>query len=83
MDRLLHFDYFDLLLQWRTGYFCVPAILITFNFFMLSTQNNQLTDISPLKELENLKWLNLENNPLIIEQVNGLKKALPGTNIGF
>ena len=50
---------------------------------MLSTQNNQLTDISPLKELENLKWLNLENNPLIIEQVNGLKKALPGTNIGF
>lgn len=49
----------------------------------LRLDNNQLIDISPLKELINLKLLYLQNNLLTKEQVNGLKKALPGTTIVF
>jgi Leucine-rich repeat (LRR) protein len=50
---------------------------------ILMLWDNQLSDISPLKELKNLEELDIKGNPVPAEQIEALKKALPGCSIGY
>jgi Leucine-rich repeat (LRR) protein len=45
--------------------------------------NNKITDISVLKGLTNLRWLDLSGNPLTEEQIAELQAALPDCTIYF
>ena len=48
----------------------------------LELQDNQISDLSPLKGLKQLRDLRLFNNPdLTKAQIDELKKALPQCNI--
>jgi hypothetical protein len=52
------------------------------NLEYLDLDNNNISDISPLKGLTNLKVLYISYNPLITqEQVDALKEALPDCRI--
>jgi len=49
----------------------------------LDLSYNSITDISALKDLTNLRYLNLYGNPLTYEQLQELRKALPGCEINL
>jgi hypothetical protein len=42
---------------------------------------NEITDISSLKNLVNLRVLNLQNNPITKQQIDELQEALPNCDI--
>jgi len=46
-------------------------------------EHNQITDITPLKELSNLKELHLCDNPLTLSQIEELRQALPNCKVTF
>jgi Leucine-rich repeat (LRR) protein len=49
----------------------------------LALQGNQINDVSALKGLTNLMFLDLDDNPLTEEQVDDLRAALPNCSISF
>jgi Leucine-rich repeat (LRR) protein len=56
------------------------------NFISVSRMylvSNRIVDLTPLKNLVNLKELNLSVNPISQQQIDELKKALPNCHISF
>jgi len=51
------------------------------DLMQLSLENNQVNDVSVLLELSNLTHLHIKGNPLVFEQVEELRQALPDTEI--
>ena len=49
----------------------------------LDVSGNNLSSVSPIKQLSSLKWLKLTGNPLTQEQIDELKTALPDCEIIF
>jgi Leucine-rich repeat (LRR) protein len=49
----------------------------------LDLDNNNISDISPLKNLVNLEELLIENNPISEGQFDELQKALPNCKIFY
>ena len=53
------------------------------NLERISLGWNKISDISALSGLKNLTYLQLIGNPLTVEQVNTLRRALPNCTIIF
>jgi len=53
------------------------------NLQALALDGNQIRDLSPLKGLTNLKYLDLTNNPVGEQQIRELKEALPDIEIEY
>jgi Leucine-rich repeat (LRR) protein len=51
------------------------------NLETLHLDENEITDISSLKNLVNLRVLNLQNNPITKQQIDELQEALPNCDI--
>ena len=56
----------------QIGY--IDALSNLFELKILDLSNNQIDDISPLFGLDNLEYINITDNPILINQIEKLKK---------